>query len=471
MRLYPCLRLLALSVLIIFLCCIVGAVAYEVCSNQTGGSIGICPTSNTCCFHPEDGRFAGCIAADMGKRVATCCNDGITGCPVGYFCRHNNEQNDCVASEPNKNPHTDPLTKILPRYRLCQADEIVTVHGMPVDSISSTSTAGAEIPYYSNLGNIDTINASSVEMVLIAVHGADRNGDDYLCSAKATINLQEKFSNILIIAPNFYSVGDDRPKESFLYWGSEEDTDGSWRYGADSSGPAQYSSYSVIDQLVSSVLKRFPTIKLLTIAGHSSGGQLVQRWSLLTSVWSRQYNSIIQAVVANPSNYIYLSPHRYIDGDWKVPTDKSCMLWNSWEWGLDDGGKYTVPYLDRTLSNNNTSVVLERYKSRRVIYLIGGLDRCNVSEGSTGWCDSHGLETKCMDNLQGLNRFERHQRYISSLRRMGYSSKYHSDAQVDGVGHDHSMMFQSTEGIHAIYYRHENSLNFSKEDSFTTEEE
>jgi pimeloyl-ACP methyl ester carboxylesterase len=452
--------------LVFFLSCIAAVVSYEVCTDETG-SRGICPASNTCCF--QDGSFAGCIAADLGERNATCCNDGVTGCPVGYHCRQNHEKSDCIASDTNKNPHTDPLTKKLPRYQLCQADEIVTVYSMPVDS-SSSSADGAEIPYYSNLGNIDTINASSVEMVLIVVHGANRNGDDYFCSSKATISLQEKFSNILIIAPNFYSVGDDRPKESFLYWGSEEDTDGSWRYGAHSSGPTQHSSYSVMDQLVSSVLRRSPNIKLLTVAGHSSGGQLVQRWSLLTSVWKSQYNSIVQAVVANPSSYIYLSPHRYIDGGWKVPNDKSCMLWNSWEWGLNGSGKYNVPYRDHALSKNKTSVVLDRYKDRRVIYLIGGLDRCNVSEVNTGWCFSHGLETKCMDNLQGLNRFERHERYISSLRRLGYSSKYHIDVQVEGVGHDHSMMFQSSQGINAIYYRDENSWDFLEQDSVPLEE-
>jgi hypothetical protein len=87
--------------------------------------------------------------------------------------------------------------------------------------------------------------------------------------------------------------------------------------------------------------------------------------------------------------------------------------------------------------------------SRAVVYLVGGLDRCNISDFTeNGWCQSHGLETTCMDMLQGLQRWQRHHLYLSMLRRLRVP--YYSGI-VAGVGHDHSLMFHSSVGSQAIF--------------------
>jgi hypothetical protein len=399
-----------------------------------------------------DGSSWGCIAADMGQHNAACCHDDfLTGCPEGYLCRL--AQHDCMALSINKSL-ADPLTQVLPRYRLCSANEIDTIHGLPVNSSSSNISTYAEIPYYSNMGAMDEIspNASSmVDMAIVVVHGATRNGDDYFCSAKPTIELQGRFHNVLIVALNFFSVSDERPRETILFWDSQ-DSDGRWRYGADSSGPVRYSSFAVLDQIVLQVQQQFVNLQRITVIGHSSGGQLVQRWALLSSVPERS-GPYFQTVVANPSNYAYLSPHRFLNGTWTNSNiNTTCPQYDQWEWGLQDGGKGHVQYRDRVLTGN-VSALLERYKNRSVVYLVGGLDRCNVSESvGSGWCHSHGLETKCMDELQGRNRYERNSRYAASLRRLGFWNKRHRRLVVPGVGHDHSMMFQSAVGVQAIYY-------------------
>jgi hypothetical protein len=46
--------------------------AFQACTLDLGG--GICPEGNTCCRKPDGS--SGCIASDMGKYNATCCNDG-----------------------------------------------------------------------------------------------------------------------------------------------------------------------------------------------------------------------------------------------------------------------------------------------------------------------------------------------------------------------------------------------------------
>ncbi|KAG7364900.1 hypothetical protein IV203_038103 [Nitzschia inconspicua] len=445
----PVLLYLSYAVLNSFL---LHTLAYEVCSNEAGGEDGICPNGDTCCRRPDNSW--GCIASDMGRYTATCCSDdSFTGCPVGYTCR--SEEHDCMALNNSTSHFADPLTRVLPRYRLCHANEIRTVHGLLVNASSTkNSTIHAEIPYFSNMGPLERIPAnvsSTVDMALIIIHGATRNGDDYFCAAKATLELQDRFSNVLILSLNYYSVSDDRPRHSLLYWNSK-DADGQWRYGADSGGPVRYSSFSVLDQVVGQVQRQFANLQRITVTGHSAGGQLTQRWALLSDVPQDGGNYHFQTVVANPSNYAYLSPHRYMNGSWTIPNNINCPDYDKWEWGLQSGGDADVRYRDEALAKNVTAV-LERYKTRNVYYLVGGLDRCNVSESeASGWCHSHGLETKCMDMWQGSNRYERNSRYVASLRRLGFGGKHHQRLVIPGVGHDHSMMFQSPNGIHAIYY-------------------
>ena len=205
---------------------------------------------------------------------------------------------------------------------------------------------------------------------------------------------------------------------------------------------------SLFCKFVNSQTHEFTNLQQISVAGHSSGGQIVQRWALLSEVSS----PLVRTIVANPSNYAYLSPKRWMGSEWAIPDPSTCPEYDQWEWGLAYGGKRDVPYRDRALSNGVADVV-KRYQSRNVVYLIGGVDRCNVSESSSsGWCHSHGLETKCMDQLQGKNRFERNARYFSSLLRLWNGSGNHRRVVVPGVGHDHSMMFQSSEGIRSIYY-------------------
>ena len=127
--------------------------------------------------------------------------------------------------------------------------------------------------------------------------------------------------------------------------------------------------------------------------------------------------------------------------------------YNQWEWGLDDGGPIEVPYR-KSVANNGTELVERFLLHRKVVYLAGGADRCNVSGmDRTGWCYSHGLETECVDELQGPNRRKRSRRYFKSLQRLlimqsagSRGPPSHVRFLVPGVGHDHALMFQSEVG-------------------------
>ena len=409
---------------------------YQNCSEDTGG--GICPEGNTCCLMTNGN--SGCIASDMGAYNGTCCKDGRTGCAVGYTCELQQGHGYCFASD--YAPMSDPLVHKMPRYRLCNARGIDRIYGFIVGD------KGASLAYYSSHGPVEQV-VDSPEMALIVVHGAQRNGDDYFCSANAAVEMQKLFSNVLVIALQFYSEADERVDPSFLYW--EESKDGPWRYGENSVGPTHISSFGAMDELTQYLWKSFPSMDRMVITGHSSGGQFAQRWALLTPAWAYEYNHKMRVVVANPSSYAYLFPLRYIQDQWRIPDDGSdCHLYNQWEWGLESDMKMLKknPYVYAKLQNK--TMLLERYRKRQLFYLVGGQDKCNIS--SHGWCNSHGLETTCMDNLQGATRLERNENYIVSLFKLEMRQN-HVRIVVQGIGHDHSLIFQSIEGQNAIFER------------------
>jgi pimeloyl-ACP methyl ester carboxylesterase len=323
-----------------------------------------------------------------------------------------------------------------------------------------------QLAYYSSHGPIETLSPSSlIDFVLIVIHGANRNADDYFCAATAAVELQKSlygYQNVLVVAPHFLGSSDSidkgrqQPKQendepSFLFW--KDEGAGPWRYGADAMGPTHISSYTALDTLVATILQALgPNDKTrITMAGHSSGGQMMQRWSLLTSTWDA---SRMRAVVANPSSFAYLTSLRYLNGTWQQPLlgsdgdNKNCTQYNQWEWGLDPGGLLEVPYRRNVASN--VSTLIGRLQHRSMTYLAGSVDRCNVSDEKGGWCHSHGLEMSCMDMLQGANRWERSARYYASLRLLGVWRHHHRQV-VKGVGHDHSLMFQSPGGLQALF--------------------
>lgn len=416
--------------------------AFEQCSKDLGG--GICPDGNTCCQR-YDGK-SGCIPSDLGRSNATCCSDdGMTGCPPGYACIVVGDTKGCHVV--NQSRYIDPLVQDVPRYLLCDATGIEEIYGFDMGN-------GSRLAYYSSHGPIETIftttspstvnESERIDMVLIVIHGANGNADDYFCTAKACVELQDSYRNVLLIAPQFYSASDTRPRKELLFWNT--DKDGSWRYGADSMGPIRgISSFSCLDKLVDTLWKNFESLQKVVIAGHSSGAQAVHRWSLLTSEWR---TGGMHAVVANPSSFAYLEPLRLVNNtSWQIP--KGCPMYDGWEWGLSMGGPSEAPYRDRAMKN--TTRLVSRFRDRHVIYLSGSQDRCNVSTDN-GWCSSHGLETTCMDEVQGGDRLERSRHYMLSLQRLGFGeTKAHIHHIVPGAGHDHAMMFQSPIGVKSLF--------------------
>jgi pimeloyl-ACP methyl ester carboxylesterase len=173
---------------------------------------------------------------------------------------------------------------------------------------SSSSNEDARFLYYSSHGDLlllmNNPKFSNIRMILVVIHGALRNADDYFCSATTVVQLQQQQQQqcsmilpVLIVAPRFPVASD--PDINYqgsglpLLW--KEDGSGPWRYGANAVYPpaaaqSNRSSFEAMDQLMTVLLDdtRFPQVQQITLIGHSSGGQFVQRYSLMTSLWDRR---------------------------------------------------------------------------------------------------------------------------------------------------------------------------------------
>jgi len=334
-------------------------------------------------------------------------------------------------------------------------EAFTTVHGFPVKD-----RADYELAYYSNAGSITTNVRPSVRFVFIAIHGSKRNADGYLCAAQGAAQLQERYppESVLIVSPHFLVPEDGEPgfKPTQtgalpLRWNETHPIAHTWRYGADSIR-GEVSSYDTMDNLLDHFVldpkSLYPNLEAIAIAGHSAGGQFVQRYALLSSQPAldaslserksmKMRNILIRLVAANPRSYCYLDDRRYAEnGGYRRPSgDKIevCPRWNEYQWGLDDGGDVVASYRDRAIKLvGGTDALRKRFLQRNVTYLAGTKDILP-------------LEGMCEDDLfQGGCRLERAHHYFDSLALFNTSSKniLHQLHEVPGSNHDHTFMFQ-----------------------------
>lgn len=259
----------------------------------------------------------------------------------------------------------------------------------------------------------------------------------------------EKFAmnsgTTVIVAPKFLicSSGENpcdaevSPDDPHYYYWSTND---GWKSGMASAaalansgyGPRK-SSFEFMDELLFYLKGRYPNLRYVTVAGHSAGGQFVQRYAATTrSLMSLAYYGIeVHFVVANPSSYVYLDPMRWVDGAWQVPKSPGCN-YDHYRYGLG-GGLSSLFY--QYILDTGVDYIRAMYPMNKVVYLLGENDT------STGG----NLDGSCEANWQGANRLERGETYYNYINDH-YPGHNHEIGIVPGVGHHHGNMFTSPLG-------------------------
>ncbi len=299
----------------------------------------------------------------------------------------------------------------------------------PLQFVVSTPQGAGRALYFAN-GTLD--GNRDATMALIIVHGVLRDADYYYDTGMEAVH-DEGRSDVLVISPQFVEAQDIRghglPADT-LRWS------GKWPGGSAALAPAPISSYAVFDAMIArlSDRTRFPKLREIVIAGHSAGGQIIQRYAAVGH--AAQMDSgrpvPVHLVVANPSSYFYFSDDRPV----RV---SDCPDFNQWRYGIAGAPSYV----------EGTDAQLEaRYVQRHVTYLLGTADT-NPNEDD--------LDRSCGGEAQGPYRFARGKNYIAYMRTRHPSGTAQDFAFVPGVPHDNRRMFRSACGRAVIFGGDESS--------------
>jgi hypothetical protein len=297
-----------------------------------------------------------------------------------------------------------------------------------------------KIPYS---GNIDVgTRDASVEKAIIVIHGNARNAKGAADNISRAADIAGN-ENTAIIAPQFL-IEDDIKTHSVandvLYW-----TSSGWKKGDGSvstNRPFSISSYDVINDLLLKITdtSMYPNIKEVVIAGHSAGGQFVNRYAAGgTAQDDARPDLAWKYLIANPSSYMYFSPERAVPGttdEFVTPSSTSCSRYNNYKYGLDNLNNYMLSVGKEKLESN--------YQNRDVDIILGLLD--------TSTTDSD-LDTSCQAMRQGDNRLERGKIYYNHLQDE-FGSAIIEQQELDfvpSVGHSARGMFTSAVGIQHLF--------------------
>ena len=164
-------------------------------------------------------------------------------------------------------------------------------------------------------------------------HGAGRGGDFYfkrgLMAAWAHIDRDlsgpASPEDVAVIVTPEFPAGGRCLDPGQARWNGMSWVGGGGR--TDGPQTAEYSAYGVLDQLFGNLLPSLPNLDRVVISGQSGGGQLTNRYAVLSDLPEDFPAVDFDFVPANPSHWLYLTPERPRDlaADWTVPTQANLL--------------------------------------------------------------------------------------------------------------------------------------------------
>lgn len=298
----------------------------------------------------------------------------------------------------------------------------------------------------------------SVNRALVFVHGAGRDADNYFRTALAAAFLAGALENTIIVSPRFAShTGNcaDALDPDEVNWPCSGD---SWRSGGAAAGNDKLTSFDFADEILRKLARKdiFPNLGLIVVAGHSAGGQFVNRYEMANRV-GEQLSVPVRYIASNPSSYAYLDNTRPNDKAYSVsarapgyvpavPANASasgssafgtfsdrrdCTTWDTWPYGLTNRSGYTAKLTDEELK--------KQFAARATTYLVGELDVLPLG----------GFDSSCPAMAQGPTRLARGEAYAKyANEKMG---AHHAVVNVPLCGHNARCMFTSEAALPLLF--------------------
>jgi pimeloyl-ACP methyl ester carboxylesterase len=274
----------------------------------------------------------------------------------------------------------------------------------------------------------------SITRAILLLHGKGRDVDGYYKGLqRAASEAGAASTHSILIAPQFlneHDIEDHRLGKDIVRWRT-----GAWEAGGPAIAPAPVSAYQLLDAMLDHLADKtlFPNLKDIVLAGHSGGGQAVQRYAVVGTAAAKisAQGIHLRFVIANPSSYLYFTEDR------PGPHDSGCSNWNRWKYGIPEAPEYVQ------LTTTHTWAKMEAdYAAADVIYLMGEED---IDPNQKD------LDVSCAGEAQGPTRLARGKSYDTYLK------SRHPDAWgqrlwlVTGVAHSGPKMVESPCGVKAIF--------------------
>ncbi|KIS66008.1 uncharacterized protein UMAG_11203 [Mycosarcoma maydis] len=341
-----------------------------------------------------------------------------------------------------------PYLPLLPELVSCEPDSSVgleKVQGARSGLLRWQSAAGSgrvELVMYLDEW-LDASTSGTIEQVVVHVHGKERQADAAwvdMATARSRVSRSDR-TRTLIVAPRFLNGLDKAAvakldSTALLVWKSN-----GWGEGSPSVHPKQQdgvSSFEALDAIVCHFASRssYPRLGRVVLSGHSLGGQLVHRYSILGCpplTWQQRQALVVEYVVMNPASYLYFTPER---------AGPPAAGMNVYKYGLEDIGTKLSTY--RGLPDHRDARFwLHRMLGERRIHFVHG-------ENDRGVGDDR---PEAM--AQGANRVERacnYHAHLQQLQSMHATQKCLWTANwVPGVKHDGRAVTTSNVAIARIF--------------------
>lgn len=305
-----------------------------------------------------------------------------------------------------------------------------------------------EFPYETS-HDLSVFN-EDITRVVFVIHGLDNTNPNFMLNATlnaAALCTPNATNYTVIITPQFlesHLVWEFTPS-NIIYWNSPYWGSDDAGYGYRPRRRVRVSSYSVMDELVLRIamLKRsvYPNLQQIVIAGHSAGGQFVNRYAALSP--HVDYVSRLQIktrfVPMNPSSYVYMNGTRVVDSRGLVfdtPVDPPAG-YNHYGYGLSNLSAYAYAG-----SVGSIRTILVKMVNRQVCYMVGENDTT-----------TSGLDVSDAAMLQGKTRCERGVFYFRHLQHVFGERirKLQSLSVVPSVGHSYPKMSASDAGLRNLF--------------------
>jgi pimeloyl-ACP methyl ester carboxylesterase len=316
--------------------------------------------------------------------------------------------------------------------RAWTADEVATNH-RPVKQVANLRISVGDqgtLPLYVSADWSNPL--PEITRAVLVLHGRLRNADVYFKSAQtAQAAAGDAGKTTLMIVPQFLAGLDvdayHLPADT-LRWTLE-----GWEGGDPALAPVPASSFEALDAILARLADRklFPNLGQVVVAGHSGGGQVVQRYAIAGKGERAltQQGIGVRYVVANPSSYAYFNNERP-----EPSIAASCPGYNDWKYGMEARPAY--------LADPPAAALEQAYVARHVIYLLGTLDTNP---------DHPALDKSCMAEAEGAYRYARGHAYAATMAARDAGTPNHSVWDVKGVGHDGDKMLTSSCGLKALF--------------------